>query len=239
MKSYGFELDQTVDERPKMGLIALQQDETIEGDFRSFFNSLEVDMYVSRVRSGLDVSLDTLGQMEIDLPAAASLLPGGRSYDVIGYGCTSGTSVIGANKTAQIIRTAAKALYVTDPLTATIAWCKNLGISRLALLTPYVASVNQSLRNALSSAGIETNPCGSFDVAEEATVVRISQKSIVSAAIDLCKAGAPEGVFLSCTNLRTFNAIPQIQSATGLPVVSSNLALCWHMQQFVEKGGEN
>lgn len=238
MKRYAFELDETVDQRPKMGLIALQQDETIEGDIRQSFNGLEIDTYVTRVKSDPEVSLDTLSQMERDLPTAASLLPGGRPYDVIGYGCTSGTSVIGADTTAKIIRTATKAHHITDPLTATIAWCNAHNIRRLALLTPYVEAVNQSLRNALSAAGIKTDPCGSFNIGEEAKVVRINKASLVSAALDLCRSDTPEAVFLSCTNLRTLDAIPQIWSAIGIPVVSSNSALCWHMKHLMKIDGE-
>jgi maleate cis-trans isomerase len=41
---------------------------------------------------------------------------------------------------------------------------------------------------------------------------------------------APEadGIFISCGNLRTFEAIELLEADTGLPVVTSNQAGLWH-----------
>jgi len=36
-------------------------------------------------------------------------------------------------------------------------------------------------------------------------------------------------VFLSCTNLRTLDIIDPLEQALGIPVISSNQALAWHM----------
>ena len=38
-----------------------------------------------------------------------------------------------------------------------------------------------------------------------------------------------DAVFVSCTNLRAANVIQDAESALGIPVVSSNQALGWHM----------
>ena len=78
-----------------MGLITLQADETFEYDMRRLMPQEGVGFYVSRTRSAPDVTAETLAQMEQDLPAAAGLLSNPVDFDVIGYGCTSGTSVIG------------------------------------------------------------------------------------------------------------------------------------------------
>ncbi|MEM9715241.1 MAG: Asp/Glu racemase, partial [Pseudomonadota bacterium] len=66
--------------------------------------------------------------------------------------------------------------------------------------------------------------------AEEAKVVRISIKSVVDAAINLGSDPNVDAVFLSCTNLRTLEAIPKIEAAIGKPVLSSNYCLGWHMR---------
>ena len=34
---------------------------------------------------------------------------------------------------------------------------------------------------------------------------------------------------ISCTNLRCLRIIPRIEARTGIPVISSNQALGWHM----------
>ncbi len=233
MKTYEYSLSDAFDVIPRLGLIVLQADETLEGEVCNEFRDLESTIYVSRIPSGLDVTTDSLAQMELDLPNAAGLLPRGCAFDVVAYGCTSGTSVVGANRVRDLVKGGVDARHVTDPLSATIAWCHAHGVKRLALLSPYVADVNEGLRRALSDAGIETPVFGSFNIAKEAAVARISETSIVQAGIDLCESEDVDALFLSCTNLRTVGARAAIGAATGRSVVSSNSVLCWHMKHLI------
>ena len=218
---------------PRLGLIVLQADETIEGEVFNSFKLVEKTLHVTRIPSGLDVSTTNLAQMEHDLPAAAELFPRGCEFDCVAYGCTSGTSVVGADKVHDLVKRGVKTRYVTDPLTATIAWCRLHDIKRLALLSPYVEDVNEGLRSALSAAGVQTPVFGSFNVAQEAAVARIDEKSIIEAGINLCESGDADALFLSCTNLRTEMARPAIRAATGRSVISSNSVLCWHIKHLI------
>jgi maleate isomerase len=215
---------------PALGLIVLQADETLEGDMRAMM-PLETALYVSRVPSGDAVTSDTLAEMAAHLTGAAALLPHAARFASIGYGCTSGAAEIGSDRVAGLIRAGADSPHVTNPLSALIAACQHLGVTRLALLSPYVAQVSAKLRDALARDGIETPVFGSFDEAEEAKVVRIDAASIVEAAVDLASQGGAEAIFLSCTNLRTLNVIDKIERKTGLPCLSSNQVLAWHMAQ--------
>ena len=95
-----YELD--VDHRPRLGLIVLQADETIEDEFRHYFDPAHVRMNISRVPSGADLTRDTIKAMESALPAAASLFPEGAQLDVVGYACTSGRSVIGPDRVREL-----------------------------------------------------------------------------------------------------------------------------------------
>ncbi|MFT6089298.1 aspartate/glutamate racemase family protein [Sulfitobacter sp.] len=215
---------------PALGLIVLQADETLEGDMRAMM-PLETAFYVSRVPSGDAVTTDTLAEMAAHLGNAAGLLPHAARFASIGYGCTSGAAEIGPERVAGLIRAGADSPHVTNPLSALIAACRHLGVTRLGLLSPYVAQVSAKLRDALGRDGIETPVFGSFDEAEEAKVVRIDAASIVAAAVDLASQGGAEAVFLSCTNLRTLTVIDRIERETGLPCLSSNQVLAWHMAQ--------
>ncbi len=211
-----------------LGLVVLQSDETIEQDFRHVMPR-GVALHVTRVPSGLEVSQDSLQAMAQSLPAAAGLLPRGLGYDAVGYGCTSGTAQIGAARIAELVREGVDAAHVTEPVSALIAACQSMGITRLAMLSPYVADVSARLRDVLQEAGIETPVFGSFEEAEEQKVVRIDAGSVIQAATELASSDDVDGVFLSCTNLRTFTAIDPLEAATGLPVLSSNQVLIWDM----------
>ncbi len=125
---------------------------------------------------------------------------------------------------------------MTEPVSALVAACAALGLRRLALLSPYVERVSERLRTVLAERGVETPVFGTFAEAEEARVARIPPASVVRAATALADSADVDGLFLSCTNLNTLPAIPALEAETGLPVLSSNLVLAWHMTQLAGAG---
>ena len=223
-----FPYTRAADPRPKLGVIALQADRTLEDDMRRLLPR-EVSLLVSRVPSGLDVTPDTLAAMEGHLSTSAALFPEGHAFDAVGYGCTSGTAQIGAVQVAAKVRAGAQAHAVTEPVSALIAACAALTIQRIAILSPYVVSVSDCLRAVLQDAGIATPTLGSFDEAEEAAVSQIDAPSILAAAETLMRGAEVEALFLSCTNLRTLDVITPLEATLGCPVLSSNLVLAWDM----------
>lgn len=211
-----------------MGLVALKADETLEDEIRPYIPP-HVSLLVSRVASGTDVTLDSLSAMETSLTTATNLFPAGKSFDVLAYGCTSGTAQIGADVIAQNLRAARPATHVTNPMTALLAACAMDNIRALAFLSPYTEPVSDTLRSVLRTNGIETPIFGDFGEAREATVARIDPQSTYDAALHIMKDKKADALFLSCTNLPSFSIIPALEDTLGLPVYSSNLVLLWHM----------
>lgn len=212
----------------RLGLIVLQSDETIENEFRRVIPA-EATLHISRVPSGREVTTGTLSEMENHIGASAALLPEPAVFDVVGYGCTSGTSVIGIGKIAELVQSGTSAKTVTEPISALVSACRHLGVRRLAFLSPYVEEVSSKMRLVLAENGIETPVFGSFETSEEALVARITQASMARAAVELAADSDTDAVFISCTNLRTLEVIAAIEERTGKPVLSSNLVLAWHM----------
>ncbi|MGR3714889.1 MAG: maleate cis-trans isomerase family protein [Shimia sp.] len=228
-----YTLDEDDPNAPPAGLIVLAADETIEPEFKRYFEEHQGPFYKTRIRSSTEVTQDSLASMAADLRAAADLLPKARPFKVVGYGCTSASSVIGSEKVEELVRQGCDVEVVTNPLRAAVACARHHGISRLALLSPYIEEVNTPLRVAFAKDGVDMSVFGSFGVSEEAKVVRISTESLVEAACQLGQDSAVEGVFMSCTNLRTYEALKLVEAAIGKPVLSSNQSLAWHMQQIL------
>lgn len=228
MTTFAYDLNN--DQVPTLGMVVLQTDERIESDMRQLL-SPDINLHITRIPSGATVTTDTLSQMEHDLPAATTLLPRAAKFDAVGYGCTSGTSVIGAPRIAELVGDSCETSNVTEPVSALIAACKHLGLKRIAFLSPYVETVSQTLRDTLAAAGIETPVFGSFDEASEERVVRIATNSTRDAAIAL-NTDDVDAIFLSCTNLNTLPVIDEIEAAINKPVLSSNLVLAWHMSKL-------
>ena len=222
----------TVDEPlPAMGLVVLQSDETIEQDFRRIFGA-EPLIYVTRVKTATEVTRDTLQQMAETLPAASGLFAPPTKFSVVGYGCTSGTAQIGADNIARLVRLGCNAPEVTQPVSALVAACEELGVKRLAFLSPYVAEVSAHLISVLQTHGIDSPVFGSFEESNETVVAHINPNSIFDAGVALAAQGGTDALFLSCTNLRTLDVIEKLEVATGLPCLSSNQVLAWHMSRL-------
>lgn len=224
-----FETDGGAGERAALGLIVLQSDETMEMEFRPLFQQAGAALYHSRIPSAPEVSAETLAQMEAEMPRAASLLPTSRGLDAVGYGCTSGATVIGPENVARAIRRHHPNAAVTDPITAVMAALHHLGCSRIAFLTPYVAEVSGAMRALLERNGFAISAFGSFEESNEATVARVTEASLLEAMVELGQTPDADCVFASCTNLRSFNIIDEAERQLGKPVISSNQAFGWHL----------
>lgn len=212
-----------------LGLIVLRTDETIEHEFRRLFADPDLALFVSRIPMQAEVTPATLTAMAAALPAAAGLLPDARTFDAVGYACTSGATLIGPDRVDALVRGAVPARAVTDPMRAAQAALAALGARRIALVSPYIAAVAEPLRAAFEAGGFAVPVARSFDLIAEAAVARIDPDSVVAAAVAAGAAPGIDAVFLSCTNLRTLEAIPRAEAALGKPVISSNLALAWAM----------
>lgn len=224
-----FETDEGIGTRATLGVIVLETDETLEPEFARMTDLEGVALYHSRIPMVSEIRPDTLAQMEADLPASARLLPPSLPFDVIGYGCTSASSVIGSENVAHSVRTVFPNARVTDPLAAIIAAGKRLGIERLGFVTPYVPEVSERMRGRLEEGGFEIAAFGSFEEGDDRVVARITEQSILAAAVQVAQAAPCEAVVIACTNLRCLSVIPEIEARTGIPVFSSNQALAWHM----------
>ena len=223
-----FSYDLMEDAQPKLGLIVLQSDETLERDLRLLLPASH-KLLVSRMPATVAVTPEDLAAMEAHLTASAALFPVGMKLDVVGYGCTSGTAQIGAGRIAELTRRGKHARAVTEPVSALVAACRALGVGRLALLSPYVETVSDRLREVLGAAGVQTPIFGTFAEPEETKVAKIAPGSLASAARALVADGGVNGLFLSCTNLRTLDVIGPLEAELKMPVLSSNLVLAWHM----------
>lgn len=229
MAGFPYSLSGSIGSRATLGLVVLQVDETLEQDFRRLFAGPDIALYVSRIPSGSDLTPDTIARMETDLPMAAGLLPPAAQFDSVGYGCTSGTTLIGADRVGALIRGSVQTRNVADPLSAAIAALRSLGLSRLAIVSPYIDAVSQPVRAAFDAAGFRVGASVSFGEEVEARVARIDPASIRAAALEVGRHADVEAVFLSCTNLRTLGIIDDLEAELGKPVLSSNQVLAWQM----------
>ena len=223
-----FEMDRGLDARATIGLLVLAGDQTIEIEFRRILERAGVALYHSRLFADTQITPETLARMESRLAGAADLILPGVDLDVVAYGCTSGAMVIGEQTVTERIREVRPGVAVTTPMTAAFVAFKALGAERIALLTPYVDEINQSMRRHIEAHGYRVTAMGSFNEPDDSKVARITLDSVHEAALRVGAGDDVDTVFVSCTNLRLLDGAPDLESALGKAVTSSNHALAWH-----------
>jgi maleate isomerase len=226
---FDFSTDPDASVRARLGLLVLESDQTMEREIREITDALGVSVYHARLANETVVTSDSLAKMEAELPVAASLLPEYLGLRAIGYGCTSGATIIGEDRIEAILRETHPDIPSTNPLTAAKAALKALGVERLGLLTPYTPEVTEAMQQRFGEAGIAITVVGSFYEENDIVVGQIDPKSILKAAIALGKSDLCDGIFISCTSLRAAGIIKEAEVKLGKPVTASNHALAWHL----------
>lgn len=166
------------------------------------------------------------GLGEADLTEPLRLVQGVRP-DVILYGCTSATLTHGPafdTALADRIRTESGAHSVTAA-GALVHAIKALGATRVAFASPYVGAINDQAVAFLAAEGIST--------AHRADIGRVldnyGQGALTPAEVHTLalRADGPDAqaIVLSCTDMRSVEAMDMIRKATGKPVICSNHAM--------------
>jgi maleate isomerase len=227
-ENMAFDLDGGIAHRARIGVIVLATDHTLEYEFRQIIRQDGVAFYETRILNEVDINPTTLAAMAQRMSGAAAAILPEVPLDVVAYGCTSGSVVIGEDRVFELIREARPGVACTTPITGAIAGLKTMECKRIALLTPYVESVNQMLRCYIEDRGIGVPVMGSFNHENDNEVACISQASIRNAVRELMLDPNVDGVFVSCTSLRVASIVESMEAEFGKPVTSSNHALAWH-----------
>lgn len=223
-----YEADGGAAARAAIGVIVLASDQSIESDFRAILALDGVGLYHSRIYNENVITPETLRAMEAGLKDAAALILPGMPLDVVAFGCTSGAMTIGEDRVAELIREVRPGVACTSPMQATLAAFKALGLRSVAMITPYIESIDRAMQAYIEADGVAVTAMGSFDEADDNKVGRISPASVREAARALGRAEAVDGVFVSCSSIRILPIVAEVEAELDKPLVSSNTAMAWH-----------
>ena len=155
-----------------------------------------------------------------------------RGAQAVAYGCTSGSYVLGPEGDASIVadmRTAA-GVPATTTSTAATAALRELGLRRVAVLSPHVDALNERLRAYLEAGGFEVvNMVGLNRRGDIEAIEPTETLDLVASSVDSPEA---EAVFISCTGLRTAAIVDELEASLGKPVVTANQATLWHVARL-------
>ena len=120
----------------RVGLIALSTDFIIEKDFKKIFGSMEIDLFVNRIRSYYPLTSENLIKMsETVTEVSKDILPD-EKLDCVVYGCTSGTIAAGYDSIKDKVNLAKPEAKVVTPSSAAVNALKKMDISKVSVFTP-------------------------------------------------------------------------------------------------------
>ena len=189
---------------PKVGLIALSTDQTIEGDFYTICKNLPLDIFVNRIHNQNPLTKENLLKMQDDLELVTSKILPDERINTIAYGCTSGTIAIGEDKVKEKILLAKQDCYVTTPVTSAIKAFKQMNVRKIALFTPYPDAVNKTILDYFTQKSIEVSSFTSLNLNLDSEIAQVDPNYIleISSKLEIKNADA---LFISCTCLISSN----------------------------------
>ncbi|WP_395104963.1 Asp/Glu racemase [Actinomadura sp. SCN-SB] len=139
----------------------------------------------------------------------------------VAYACASGSFIRGAEGERELQQAMLKAGAPSATTTsgALVESLSLLGIGRIAVVTPYIDSVTDRLVSFLGAHGVAVVSSVGMGLLNH--IWKVGYQEVVNAvsAVDRPEA---EAVFISCTNVPTYDIIAPLERMIGKPVLTAN-----------------
>lgn len=217
--------------RGRIGLIVPCSNSTFEPEMKAMCPE-GVEVYATRIAFTPDEQ--GLRDMRQHVSRASRELAAEGLCGVIVFGCTVGSMIEGKGYDEKICGeiTAETGVPAIATTTAVIAALKALGVSRIAVATPYTRRINEIEEKAFLSYGVQVVDIRGYheDIADSDLTNKmigdLHEEDAFAFARSVDREDA-ECLFISCTNFRTIGIIGRLEADLGKPVLSSNLCTAW------------
>jgi len=167
---------------------------------------------------------ETAAQSVVDVSAVSPL--------VMAYACTSGSFVGGplAERALVAAMMGAGALAALTTSGALLEALRHLEITRIATATPYTADLTVGLTAFLGESGIEVTAASGLGLISDIWTVPHEVTMQLVRETDTADADA---VFISCTNMPTYDVIAALEAELHKPVLTANQVTMWHALSLI------
>ena len=107
-----------------------------------------------------------------------------------------------------------------------------LGVERIPVAPPYGVDVSALLHDFLAEAGVET--VSSAHLGLQGDIWQVPYETTAQLARD-ADARDADAVFVSCTNLATYDLIAPLERELGKPVLTANQVTMWSALRIAGK----
>lgn len=146
--------------------------------------------------------------------------------EVVAYGCTSGSFVRGHAgeaelRAAMVAAGAPRAVTTSGALLRALA---ALDLHSVAVVTPYPEEVGERLVSFLAEAGVKVT--GDAHMGLTGRIWEVPDV-VTADLVRLTARSGGDAVFVSCTNLPTYDVIAPLEAELGRPVLTANQVTMW------------
>jgi len=219
---------------PKIGLIALATDFTIEKDFISITKDMDIDLFVNRIHCYSPLTSENLIKMSNTITEVSKDILPNEKLDCVVYGCTSGTIAAGYDAIKKKVELAKSETIVTTPSTAAINALKKMNIRKVSIFTPYSKKLNDEVVDYFKKENFTVTSNSYFDISIDGDIAKIDPEYLYDVILNM-DLGDAEAIFLSCTNLPALNIIDKLEKKLNKVILSSNQVLIWDALQSIGK----
>lgn len=230
-------LDHTKAPRPDkvhIGLVQLSTDHSIETDL-NMLTGKSAMIFSNRVYYSSSMTSEALAEISQGITKSAGLIATGLPMDVMAFGCTSASIVIGNSKIRELLTVNNPGIPATNPWMGALAAFAHLKAKRVSIFSPYPTEVNYPLYQQLVAEGFEVPTIGALRIEKDTDITTVSFDSMLEGAKRILAKAPTDALFLSCTNLRALEHIERLEAELGVPIVTSTQAMFWHAMILVGK----
>ncbi|NJD99844.1 maleate cis-trans isomerase [Thermococcus sp. LS1] len=211
--------------RGRLGLIVPSSNTTMEMELHSAIPE-GVSLHTARVPLR-NVTEEELIKMNALAVESAKLLRD-AGVELILYGCTSGSFIGGKDFEKELEAKIENEVNVpvVSTSTAVVEALKMLDAQSILVITPYTDEINEREKEFLEANDFEVLDIRGLGIEDNTKIGKLEPYE----AYRLAKAtfvDEADAIFISCTNLRTFEIIEPLEEDLGVPVVTSNQASLW------------
>jgi maleate isomerase len=207
-----------------VGIIVPSSNTVVESDFQRL-NPGHISTHFARAFLEETTAAAEKVMIEEHVPQAAIDL-GSAKVELLAFACTSAAAALGVDGERalvdQLADLARAPVVSTNEVVAQSLQAGSAG--KVAILTAYVEELNRAIAGTLRERGIEVAMIDGMGITDNFGIAEVTPSEIVEFAVDRLEGEDFDTLFISCTNLRAMEAMADLESRFGKPVVTSNSA---------------
>jgi maleate cis-trans isomerase len=209
--------------RGRIGVVIPQLDLLTEPFFPQLLPP-GITVHISRMPRTGPANPESLLGMNQSALDAVNLLP--LPYlDLVVYHCTGGSLLYGPERLIEDIQERT-GLPAVATIVAAMDALRQLGATRLSLVTPYVQPLNEAEVKVLEDRGFEVTAVGGDHLDDAGVMANIAPEEISLWARRVPRKDS-QAIFISCTGIRSLDFIDELEADLGVPVITSTSAVLW------------